>query len=510
MVLIGIINKGPTDRSKIKSWEERFEEVLEFKNNFGHMRVPQNYKENTALSHWVETQRKEYKKMKDGRRSSMTPEKALRLYQADFFSKFKPKKEKIRSDEKKKAARAKIKTWEERFEQLLQFKSEKGHMRVPQNYTENPALGNWVHKQRTEYKKMNEGRSSQVTEEKGAKLFEAGLFDAENMPKKGKKLEDQLKILADGQPDSSVPVSAKEEISAALKETSWEERFEQLLQFKSKKGHARVPQNYKENSALGSWVSKQRKEYKKMKDGKNTLMTQERAFKLFQIDFFETLQKEVKKMDQQKNSGTPEIKVSPATAVAPTQANTQGVKRKRGRPPKASKLTAPNAASKEDKPHKTPKSAASMTKSSLKTPAPRRGRPPKVLKTAAAAAALSSTNTSALAASAGTNTAATAFHHLASATASKTNPFNIPIGAVKTSIAAGDNSSRSYMTLPDPAAVAARVAFSPPPSTTPWITGPAIPPLSNTIGASPAMSGPGTFTIPAAYVAKPGDGLQDI
>ena len=65
-----------------------------------------------------------------------------------------------------------------------------------------------------------------------------------------------------------------------------------------------------------------------MKDGKNTLMTQERAFKLFQIDFFETLQKEVKKMDQQKNSDTPEIKVSPATAVAPTQANTQGVKRK--------------------------------------------------------------------------------------------------------------------------------------------------------------------------------------
>ena len=55
MALIGIINKGPTDRSKIKSWEERFEEVLEFKNNFGHMRVPQNYKENTALSHWVET-----------------------------------------------------------------------------------------------------------------------------------------------------------------------------------------------------------------------------------------------------------------------------------------------------------------------------------------------------------------------------------------------------------------------------------------------------------------------
>lgn len=38
--------------------------------------------------------------------------------------------------------------WMERARQLLAFKRVNGHTRVPKRFKENPALGNWVNKQR--------------------------------------------------------------------------------------------------------------------------------------------------------------------------------------------------------------------------------------------------------------------------------------------------------------------------------------------------------------------------
>ena len=39
------------------SWEERFDELVEFKDEFGHCNVSQNYAANPALAKWVRTQR---------------------------------------------------------------------------------------------------------------------------------------------------------------------------------------------------------------------------------------------------------------------------------------------------------------------------------------------------------------------------------------------------------------------------------------------------------------------
>jgi hypothetical protein len=63
------------------------------------------------------------------------------------------------------------KTWDERFEDLLEYKEEHGHMRVPQSW---PGLGNWVHSQRVGYQLMKKGRDSRLTTEKALKLAEAG------------------------------------------------------------------------------------------------------------------------------------------------------------------------------------------------------------------------------------------------------------------------------------------------------------------------------------------------
>ena len=63
------------------------------------------------------------------------------------------------------------KTWDERFQDLLQYKEENGHMRVPQSW---PGLGNWVHSQRVGYQLMKKGRESRLSTEKALKLAEVG------------------------------------------------------------------------------------------------------------------------------------------------------------------------------------------------------------------------------------------------------------------------------------------------------------------------------------------------
>jgi hypothetical protein len=47
--------------------------------------------------------------------------------------------------------------WMERFRQLQEFKDRHGHTSVPKRYKENPSLGNWVNKQRQQYRNFLSG-----------------------------------------------------------------------------------------------------------------------------------------------------------------------------------------------------------------------------------------------------------------------------------------------------------------------------------------------------------------
>jgi len=50
-------------------WEERFKELVEFKDKFGHCQVPMGYKNNTRLANWVSNQRQERREMLRGKKS---------------------------------------------------------------------------------------------------------------------------------------------------------------------------------------------------------------------------------------------------------------------------------------------------------------------------------------------------------------------------------------------------------------------------------------------------------
>ena len=135
--------------------------------------------------------------------------------------------------------------WNSMYELLQLYKKDKGDCLVPQSYTvDGVALGVWVCTQRQEYRKLQDGKPSHMTEERINKL------DA---------------IDFDWSPG----------------ETKWNSNYELLQLYKKDKGDCLVPKSYAVNGvALGAWVNAQRVQYRKLQDGKPSAMTRERIDKL--------------------------------------------------------------------------------------------------------------------------------------------------------------------------------------------------------------------------------------
>mmetsp|Transcript_31560 Transcript_31560/g.92526 ORF Transcript_31560/g.92526 Transcript_31560/m.92526 type:complete len:625 (+) Transcript_31560:289-2163(+) len=65
----------------------------------------------------------------------------------------------------------------------------------------------------------------------------------------------------------------------------WELRYAELVEYKRKHRHCKVPANDPENLQLGRWVSATRREYKKRQSGQKNQLTDERVLKLHGIGF---------------------------------------------------------------------------------------------------------------------------------------------------------------------------------------------------------------------------------
>ena len=66
--------------------------------------------------------------------------------------------------------------WRDNFRQLCEFKEQFGHSVVPQHYAANPKLGYWVSTQRKNYRWLQEGKPSSMTEDRIRELESIG-FD---------------------------------------------------------------------------------------------------------------------------------------------------------------------------------------------------------------------------------------------------------------------------------------------------------------------------------------------
>jgi hypothetical protein len=66
------------------SWDRRYSELVQYRNEHGDCNVPTKYAANPALGRWVSTQRSQYKQLASGHRTQMTGDRMARLSAIGF------------------------------------------------------------------------------------------------------------------------------------------------------------------------------------------------------------------------------------------------------------------------------------------------------------------------------------------------------------------------------------------------------------------------------------------
>jgi len=138
--------------------------------------------------------------------------------------------------------------WARHFEDLKRYKKAYGDCMVPLSFTEYPQLGLWVKEQRRHYTLLKQGKHSHMTSARISKL-ESVAFTWDSH------------------------------------EAIWWERYRELSQYREYFGDCLVPTKYSANPKLGTWVHHQRRQYRMMKEGRPSHMTQRRIKALEGIGF---------------------------------------------------------------------------------------------------------------------------------------------------------------------------------------------------------------------------------
>lgn len=139
------------------AWNTHMNNLKLFRNENGHCHVPLNHAVFPKLGLWVKEQRRHYSLMKKQDPSShMTAARAAELDAIGFCW------------DTHEAS------WQERLRDLQHYRVVHGHCCVPTNYIANPKLGTWVHHQRREFKKYQNGKSCHITESRIRALNELG------------------------------------------------------------------------------------------------------------------------------------------------------------------------------------------------------------------------------------------------------------------------------------------------------------------------------------------------
>ena len=276
-------------------WQQQFQALVEFKEENGHTIVPVDYSENPSLSLWVQKQRHDYKAgamSKENQAQMRGIGFVFDLYHAAF-------------------ARG--------LEKLKTYKEMHGDCRVPRSHFDQD-LVSFVKQQRTQYKRFMNGGSSSLTEERKQILDELGFVWQVRTTVWNDNFE-KLRAYHDKYSNCNVPRAYEDKplyrfisvqrtqykrfqngesqrlTSARIKklealgfvwntnDARWMERYNDLMGFKRENGHCSVPDKYRANPSLGSWVRNQRVQYRNLQAEKKSTMTSSRIALLEKIGF---------------------------------------------------------------------------------------------------------------------------------------------------------------------------------------------------------------------------------
>jgi lysozyme family protein len=250
------------------AWEQGFEHLLAYAQEYKNCRVPHLYKSSDGygLGSWVLKQRQN--------RGTLSADREARLDALGFD--WNPHDT----------------DWEQGFEHLQAYAQEYKNCRVPHPYKSSDGyrLGKWVSVQRLSQDKLSNDRK--------ARLDALG-FDWDPITTRWEEGLHCLKIYKEREGDCHVPVNHKENdfplgqwvsnqrankknLSGVRRQrldelgfvwdaldAAWEEGFRYLTMYKEREGDCRVPAHHEENNfLLGSWVSRQRQKKARMSQGR--------------------------------------------------------------------------------------------------------------------------------------------------------------------------------------------------------------------------------------------------
>jgi hypothetical protein len=155
-------------------------------------------------------------------------------------------------------------SWEAQLAKLKGYMRSHGDCNVPQGWTEDPTLANWVNRQRKYKKKLGRGEPSEgMTAARVAKLEALGFAWELSTTALGKQCSE-----------------------ASRDDAGWEAQLAKLKAYKQKHGECNVPNRWAEDPRLGGWVGTQRKFKKALDRGEpSTGMTAARVAKLDALGF---------------------------------------------------------------------------------------------------------------------------------------------------------------------------------------------------------------------------------
>ena len=138
-------------------WMNRLEELRKYKEEQGHLDVPRK----DALGYWLHKQREGYNKWRRGESpGALTDERREALTSLGVLDLW----ENRRGNQQAR--------WDRQLEMLREYRDEYMHVNVPRS---RGALGNWLKKQKDEYKKWERGEKSSLTVARRVALEQLGV-----------------------------------------------------------------------------------------------------------------------------------------------------------------------------------------------------------------------------------------------------------------------------------------------------------------------------------------------
>ncbi len=195
-------------------WEKRFAQLVDFKARFGHCDVHGHWSEDPLFAHWVSNQRSFRNQGK------LKPDRIARLEQIGFKWDNRYRRDALIASYQQHLA-VLDRLWDAKLAELVEYKKQHGHCRVPRHHIPTQKLGDWVFRQR------REARLQRLRPDRRQRLEEIG-------------------FAWDFQP---------------IGRERWENNWAKLIAFKAAHGHCHVPYDYPPDPSLGRWVYTQRRRH---------------------------------------------------------------------------------------------------------------------------------------------------------------------------------------------------------------------------------------------------------